>query len=62
MGRLKRRKLINIQNLNGGSDGSSSKRQKTTGNTDSESSLEDMGKENVLPNDIMEELVKKGIV
>ena len=43
MGRSNRRKLINIQNLNGGSEKSSSKRRKTTGNSD----LEVMGKENV---------------
>jgi hypothetical protein len=43
MGRPKHRKLINIQNINGGSDTSPSKQRKTTGNSD----LEAMGKENV---------------
>ena len=90
MGRPKRRRLINIQNLNGGSDMSSSKRWKTTGNSDLEASMmrkfsnrslrfmDAYGRglngrqaawasrkyrgHRVLPNDIMEELGKKGIV
>ena len=61
MGRQKRRKLINIQNLNRGSG--TSKRQKTTasGNSDSEVTGKYRG-HRILPNDIMEELGKNGIV
>ena len=108
MGRHKRRRLTCIQNLNGRSDKSSSKRRKTTGNSDLEvctflfasnriftleiqtrdlestgmaprshpQAMEKMqsvtvsvpmhhGKyrgHRVLPNDIMEELGKKGII
>ena len=43
MGHTKHRRMVNIQNINGGSDESSSKQQKTAGNSD----LVDMGKENV---------------
>ena len=75
MGRQKRRRMINIQNLNGLGGSESSKRQKATRNTLADLEVT-IGKENVcfyvsitdffghrvLPNDIMEELGKNGVV